>query len=56
MSGKSPKKDVFVSVILEAPLRKKMLRRLFEIEEEEEEENVSLIGKNKGAYGYVQKK
>lgn len=35
-SGKSPKKVASVSVILESPLKKNKLRKLDDIEEEEE--------------------
>lgn len=55
-NGKSPKKATSVSVISESPLRKKMLRNLYDFEEEEEEQNVFLIRKKKGANGFVQKK
>lgn len=56
-SGKSPKKAAYVSVILEAPLRNKRLRKLvgIEEEEEEEEESVSLIRKKKDADASFQK-
>lgn len=56
-SGKSPKKVSSMSVISEAPLKKKRLMKLdgIEEEEEEEEESVSLIRKKKDANDFTQK-
>lgn len=54
ISGKSPTKDAFVYVISKSPLRKKRIKKLPEIEEEEE--NVSLFRKKKNAGNSVQKK